>query len=160
MSTRRGRGSKSGQRIEASRLCRDLKAEGFEVACVEVEASSQNADVPRCNDEPVQPGCRSKSRITLLLSRSPGVLPPEAVARRHTARVPHKAVCMRGDDGRKRFMAQQYPPVDDGVRQCLNRSLETLMPLDRGVPGSRSGCITHDGRIALDEGWIEGGTRR
>ncbi|MET9662585.1 hypothetical protein, partial [Streptomyces sp. NPDC006510] len=113
MLSERGRGSLSRQRTAAALRSAELRAAGFPVVRVKIEAAPWNEDIPRTADEAaaLSPDCHFEHHVKLLLSGEPQLAVARAVAERHGARLSRNARRTTGPGRHERFVTQRCHAV-------------------------------------------------
>lgn len=158
MLTERGRGSLSGRRAAARVRSDGLRAAGFTVVRVKIEAAPRNEDVPRTAAEAaaLDPGCHFEHHIKLLLDGDAEVAAARSVAVRHGAHLSRNA--RRAIDGgrHERFVTQRCHAVGrGGARAGLDTLLAALGAAGLQVLEYEEEFVVHDDHPAVDAGWIE-----
>ncbi|ROQ60106.1 hypothetical protein EDD93_7526 [Streptomyces sp. 840.1] len=158
MLTERGRGSLSGRRASAQVRSDALRAAGFTVVRVKIEAAPWNEDVPRTAGEAValDPLCHFEHHIKLLLGGEAEVTAARSVAVRHGAHLSRNARRAVGGGRHERFVTQRCHAVGRaGARAKLDALLAALGAAGLQVLECEEEFVVHDDRPALDAGWIE-----
>ncbi|MGW3247515.1 hypothetical protein [Streptomyces sp. NPDC001070] len=163
MLTLRGRGDLPGRRTAAERWSGRLRAEGFDVVRVKIEAAPWNAEVPRSAGEALDlpPGCYFEHHVKLVIADRARLDEVRAIAGQHAAHVSRNALRDLGDRGHERFVTQRCRGVGrPEARLRLDRLLAALA--EAGLPAVEveEEFVVHDDRPALDDGWIDEGRAR
>jgi hypothetical protein len=167
MLTVRCRGTLSAQRAAASVWAGRLRAEGFEVVRVKIEATPWNGDVPRTAAEAraLPPGCYFEHHVKLALADDTEVATVRTLAEHHCAHVSRNARRESGRvDGRQggrptggheRFVTQRCRDVGrPEARRRLDALLDALVTAGFRAVEVEEEFVVHDDRPALDAGWI------
>ncbi|MFB6818542.1 hypothetical protein ACFCV8_28770 [Streptomyces sp. NPDC056347] len=158
MLTERGRGTLSGQRAAADRRAAELRAAGFPVVRVKIEAAPWNADVPGSAAEAaaLPPGLHFEHHVKLLLSGEPEADVARRVAERHGARLSRNARRLTGPRSHERFVTQRCHAVGrPGARAELDSLLDALHDAGLEVLEVEEEFVVHDDRPAVDAGWLD-----
>ncbi|MDK0523131.1 hypothetical protein [Streptomyces sp. ML-6] len=158
MLTERGRGSLSGQRAAAELRAQALRAAGFPVIRVKIEAAPWNEDVPRTADEAaaLSPDCHFEHHVKLLLSGGSDLLAARAAAERHGAHLSRNARRTDGPGRHERFVTQRCRAVGrPGARARLDALLRALDDAGLEVLETEEEFVVHDDHPAVDAGWID-----
>ncbi|GAA3840354.1 hypothetical protein ACFS5L_40655 [Streptomyces phyllanthi] len=158
MVTLRGHGVLAAQRETARVWVERLRAEGFGVTRVKIEASPWNADVPRTAVEAqaLSPGCYFEHHVKLVLAGEDEVATVRALAGRHTAHVSRNARRDLGERGHERFVTQRCRGVGrPEARRRLDALLTAFAAADFKAVEVEEEFVVHDDRPALDRGWID-----
>jgi hypothetical protein len=146
-----------------------LRAEGFGVARVKIEATPWNEDVPRTAAEAraLPPGCHFEHHVKLALADDAEVATVRALAERHSAHVSRNArrelggrggADGGGARGHERFVTQRCRDVGrPEARRRLDALLDTLSAAGFKAVEVEEEFVVHDDRPALDNGWIDEG---
>lgn len=115
MLTETGRGTLTERRAAALLRSAELRAAGFPVIRVKIEASPWNADTPQTADEAasLSPACNFEHHIKLLLPGEPEVATARAVAERHSAHLSRNARRAARRGRHERFVTQRCRTVRD-----------------------------------------------
>ncbi|MFD8823943.1 hypothetical protein ACFV1C_16475 [Streptomyces sp. NPDC059605] len=158
MLTERGRGSLSGQRAAAGLRAQALRAAGFPVVRVKIEAAPWNEDVPRTAGEAaaLSPDCHFEHHVKLLLSGGADLLAARAAAERHGAHLSRNARRTDGRGRHERFVTQRCRAVGrSGARARLDALLRALDDAGLEVLETEEEFVVHDDHPAVDAGWID-----
>ncbi|NRQ36248.1 hypothetical protein HII36_31085 [Nonomuraea sp. NN258] len=158
MLTLAGRGTLTEQRATADGTARRLRAAGFEVARVKIEAAPWNADVPgTARAAAALPGCYFEHHAKVLVTGGPPALARLAeLAVPHAAHVSRNARRHRDDGAHERFVTQRCRGF--GLPEARGRFDALLAGLAGGgfaVLESEQEFVVHDDNPAIDDGWIE-----
>lgn len=158
MLTVRGHGLLPAQREAALTWTERLRAEGFGVARVKIEAAPGNEDVPRTASEArrLPPGCHFEHHVKLALPDGAGTAAVRALAERHTAHVSRNARRDLGGGGHERFVTQRCRGVGRAeARRRLEALLDALATAGFEAVEVEEEFVVHDDHPALDDGWID-----
>ncbi|MFC9756444.1 hypothetical protein [Streptomyces sp. NPDC056921] len=158
MLTERGRGSLSGQRAAAGLRSAELRAAGFAVIRVKIEAAPWNEDIPRTADEAaaLSPDCHFEHHVKLLLTGEPQIVVARAVAGRHGARLSRNARRTTGPGRHERFVTQRCHAVGrPEARAELDALLGGLAAAGLEVLEVEEEFVVHDDHPAVDAGWLD-----
>lgn len=158
MLTERGRGSLTGLRAAAGLRSAALRAAGFSVVRVKIEAAPWNAGVPRTPAEAaVLPSvCHFEHHVKLLLHGEPEVALARDIAVRHDAHLSRNARRTTGRGRHERFVTQRCRGVGrPGARARLDALLAALGAAGLDVLECEEEFVVYDDRPAVDAGWIE-----
>ncbi|MBO2462147.1 hypothetical protein [Actinomadura violacea] len=156
MLTLRTRGTFADALGDAVRTTADLRADGFEVARVKVEAAPWNAGVPADDADALGPGYYFEHHLKLLLDPGFDAAALAGAARPHTAHLSRNARRVRADGRQERFVTQRCRCV--GARTAARR-LDALAGELRArgheIVSVEREFVVHDADESLDDGWIE-----
>ncbi|MFE3148113.1 MULTISPECIES: hypothetical protein [unclassified Streptomyces] len=158
MLTERGRGSLSGQRAAAGLRSAELRAAGFPVVRVKIEAAPWNEDIPGTADEAatLSPDCHFEHHVKLLLTGEPQLAVARAVAERHGARLSRNARRTTGPGSHERFVTQRcYAVGRPQARAELDALLDGLAAAGLEVLETEEEFVVHDDHPAVDAGWLD-----
>jgi hypothetical protein len=161
MLTVRGRGVLQAQREAALTWIERLRAEGFGVARVKIEAAPWNEDVPATAAEAqaLPPGFYFEHHVKLALTDESDVAAVRALAQRHAAHVSRNARRDLGGRGHERFVTQRCRGVGRcEARRHLHALLDALATAGFRAVEVEEEFVVHDDFPALDSGWIDGKT--
>ena len=153
MVTRYGSGTLSDQLAEADRIKRELESARFDVCRVKVEASIDNADVPRTKDE-ARRVMYFEHHIKLLLPKDfdPANLTP--ISKPHGARLSQNARRVRDDGLIERFLTQRcYGCGRDEAHERLDRLVKAIPPEYRILEVEEE-YVVHDRDDRIDSDWM------
>ncbi|GAA4216631.1 hypothetical protein [Actinocatenispora rupis] len=157
MLTAHGRGVLADRVAAAREMVASLRADGFAVTRLKVEAAPGNADVPRtaADAAALPPGCYFEHHVKLALAdtdvpRVRALAEPYAA---HVSRNPRRA----RDDGRhERFVTQRCRGVGrPEARRRLDALLAALSGAGFGVVEVEEEFVVFDDNPELDAGWID-----
>ncbi|MBD2900607.1 hypothetical protein amrb99_96120 [Actinomadura sp. RB99] len=156
MLTLRTRGTLDDALADAARTAADLRADGFEVARVKVEAAPWNAGVPADDADALGPAYYFEHHLKLLLEPGFDAGALAGAARPHAAHLSRNARRVRADGREERFVTQRCRCV--GSRTAARR-LDALAGALRArgheIVSVEREFVVHDGDASLDDGWIE-----
>ncbi|MGW3741616.1 hypothetical protein ACWD62_13535 [Streptomyces sp. NPDC005146] len=158
MLTEHGRGTLAEQRAAARLRSAELRAAGFSVVRVKIEAAPWNEDIPRTADEAAElsPVCHFEHHIKLLLSGEPEVASARAVAERHSAYLSRNARRAARHGRHERFVTQRCRAVGrPEARARLDALLGALASAGLEVVEVEEEFVVHDDHPAVDAGWID-----
>ncbi|MFE7794650.1 hypothetical protein [Streptomyces sp. NPDC057460] len=158
MLTEQGRGTLAEQRAAARLRSAELRAAGFSVVRVKIEAAPWNEDIPRTADEAAElsPVCHFEHHIKLLLSGEPEVASARAVAERHSAHLSRNARRAARHGRHERFVTQRCRAVGrPEARARLDALLGALAAAGLEVTEIEEEFVVHDDHPAVDAGWID-----
>ncbi|MFG2628118.1 hypothetical protein [Streptomyces sp. NPDC048473] len=158
MLTEQGRGSLTGRRFAARLRSAELRAAGFPVIRVKIEAAPWNEDIPRTADEAaaLSPVCHFEHHIKLLLSGEPEFAVARAVAERHSAHLSRNARRAVREGRHERFVTQRCRAVGrPEARARLDALLGALGAAGLEVLEAEEEFVVHDDHPAVDAGWID-----
>ncbi|MCX5309804.1 hypothetical protein [Streptomyces sp. NBC_00154] len=158
MLTEQGRGTLAEQRAAARLRSAELRAAGFSVVRVKIEAAPWNEDIPRTTDEAAElsPVCHFEHHIKLLLSGEPEVASARAVAQRHSAHLSRNARRAARHGRHERFVTQRCRAVGrPEARARLDALLGALAAAGLEVAEVEEEFVVHDDHPAVDAGWID-----
>lgn len=109
MLTEQGRGTLAEQRATARLRSAELRAAGFSLVRVKIEAAPWNEDIPRTADEAAELSsvCHFEHHVKLLLSDEPEVSAARDVAERHSAHLSRNARRTARHGRHERFVTQR-----------------------------------------------------
>lgn len=157
MLTRHGKGGLTNQLKIASESSKSLKAAGFSVARIKIEAAPWNQDVPQSNVEAANhPGDRYfEHHIKLLLEPSANIVTLRELAEQHSSHLSRNVLRIRNDDYRERFVTQRCLAVGRvEARQQLQNLLNAIAPLGYLVIEVEEEFVVYDSNLKIDAGWI------
>ncbi|WP_406514964.1 hypothetical protein OH809_07960 [Streptomyces sp. NBC_00873] len=143
MLTETGRGALTERRAAALLRSAELRAAGFPVIRVKIEASPRNADILQTADEAaaLSPVCHFEHHIKLLLPGEPEVAMARAVAERHSAHLSRNARRAAREGRHERFVTQRCRTVGrPEARARLDALLGALTAATGGWTATRTGC--------------------
>ncbi|MFE7329102.1 hypothetical protein ACFU8W_29805 [Streptomyces sp. NPDC057565] len=158
MLTETGRGTLTERRAAALLRSAELRAAGFPVIRVKIEASPWNADIPQTADEAaaLSPACYFEHHVKLLLPGEPEVATARAVAERHSAHLSRNARRAARRGRHERFVTQRCRGVGrPEARARLDALLGALTAAGLDVAEVEEEFVVHDDHPAADAGWIE-----
>lgn len=158
MLTERGRGSLSRQRAAAGLRSAELRAAGFRVVRVKIEAAPWNEDIPGTADEAaaLSPDCHFEHHVKLLLTGEPQLAAARAVAERHGARLSRNARRTTGPGSHERFVTRRcYAMGRPEARAGLDALLGGLAAAGLEVLEVEEEFVVHDDHPAVDAGWLD-----
>ncbi|MES9510087.1 hypothetical protein ABWJ92_27330 [Streptomyces sp. NPDC000609] len=158
MLTERGRGSLSRQRAAAELRADALRAAGFPVVRVKIEAAPWNEEIPRTAEEAaaLPPGCHFEHHVKLLLSGASELAAARAAAERHSAHLSRNARRTDGRGSHERFVTQRCRAIGrPGARARLDALLRALDDAGLEVLETEEEFVVHHDHPALDAGWID-----
>ncbi|MET8330358.1 hypothetical protein [Streptomyces sp. NPDC005181] len=158
MLTEQGRGTLIEQRAAARLRSAELRAAGFSVVRVKIEAAPWNEDIPRTADEAAElsPVCHFEHHVKLLLSGEPEVASARAVAERHSAHLSRNARRAVRHGRHERFVTQRCRAVGrPEARARLEALLGALAAAGLEVAEVEEEFVVHDDHPAVDAGWID-----
>ncbi|MET7630622.1 MULTISPECIES: hypothetical protein [unclassified Streptomyces] len=163
MLTERGRGTLAEQRAAARLRSAELRAAGFSVVRVKIEAAPWNEDIPRTADEAAELSsvCHFEHHIKLLLSGEPEVAAARDVAELHSAHLSRNARRAARRGRHERFVTQRCRGVGrPEARARLDDLLGALAAAGLEVAEVEEEFVVHDDHPAVDAGWIDERTER
>ncbi|MEV0492012.1 hypothetical protein [Streptomyces atratus] len=158
MLTETGRGTLTERRAAAVLRSAELRAAGFPVIRVKIEAAPWNADIPQTADEAAALSrvCHFEHHIKLLLPGEPKVATARAVAERHSAHLSRNARRATREGRHERFVTQRCRAVGrPEARARLKALLGALATAGLEVAEVEEEFVVHDDHPAADAGWIE-----
>lgn len=157
MLTLRGTGGLSARLTEAEAFVERLRAAGFPVVRVKIEAAPWNADVPQSDAEAArQPAERHFEQHLKLHLKSPAELATAvAVAERFGGHVSRNALRPTGQGSEERFVTRRFHGVGRPVAQAGLRALTAaLREAGLVVADSEEEYVVYDSNAAVDRGWL------
>ncbi|MET7788205.1 hypothetical protein ABZS93_16570 [Streptomyces sp900116325] len=158
MLTEQGRGTLAEQRAAARLRSAELRAAGFSVVRVKIEAAPWNEDIPRTADEAdgLSPVCHFEHHIKLLLSGEQEVASARDVAERHSAHLSRNARRAARNGRHERFVTQRCRGVGrPEARGRLDGLLGALAAAGLEMAEVEEEFVVHDDHPAVDAGWID-----
>ncbi|MET7855757.1 hypothetical protein ABZS81_00725 [Streptomyces sp. NPDC005318] len=158
MLTERGRGTLAEQRAVARLRAAELRAAGFSVVRVKIEAAPWNEEIPRTAVEAaaLSPVCHFEHHVKLLLSGEAEVAMARAVAERHSAHLSRNARRAALQGRHERFVTQRCRGVGrTQARVRLDALLGALAAAGLEVTETEEEFVVHDDHPAVDAGWID-----
>ncbi|GAA1574221.1 hypothetical protein GCM10009678_66160 [Actinomadura kijaniata] len=157
MLTLRTGGTLADARADAERAAADLRAAGFTVTRLKIEASPRTEGVPVTDADALGPGFYFEHHIKLLLPGDADTAALAAVAARHSAHLSRNARRVRADGRQERFVTQRCREVG---MQTAGRRMKALLNALRRHGGLEVGTVERefvvfDDAPALDDGWID-----
>ena len=158
MLTYHGSGTLPAQLALARRQAGELRAGGFDVVRVKVEAAPWNEDVPRSATEAsaLMPGCYFEHHVKLALADDREVDAVRRIGTGHAGHVSRNA--RRGLDGgrHERFLTQRCRLVGrPEARRRLEALLGALAGAGHQVIEVEEEFVVHDDNPGLDHGWAD-----
>jgi hypothetical protein len=157
MLTRHGHGPLSGELGRAAELALALRADGFDVTRVKIEAAPWNRGVPQSDDEAAgdPPERYFEHHVKILLPPTADLAAIVALARRHGAHVSHNALRHRDDGQQERFVTQRVHNLGaPAARANLDALLAALRAAQHEILDVEEEYVVHDSNLSLDAGWI------
>lgn len=157
MLTAYGRGTLDTRRAAAGAMVAELRAAGFAVARVKIEAAPSNADVPAtaADAAALPPGCYFEHHVKLVLDDA-DVPRVRALADPHAAHVSRNPRRRLDGTRHERFVTQRCRGVG---RADARRRLDTLLAAlaYAGFPAreTEEEFVVCDDNPGLDAGWID-----
>lgn len=150
------RGEFETARAEAARVAGALRADGFAVARVKIEAAPWNAGVPGTDDEALGPAYYFEHHVKLNLGPGADLDALAGTVRPYSAHLSRNARRVRTDGREERFVTQRCRGVGArtaGVR--LNALTGALREAGHEIAEVEREFVVFDGDESLDDGWIE-----
>lgn len=158
MLTARGSGALTDVMAAADATMSELRAGGFTVARVKIEAAPWTTGVPRSDEEAVALGAARyfEHHVKVLLPAGTDAAALAATATPHSAHLSRNTRRVRDDGRQERFVTQRCRRV--GLRTA-GRRLDALVTAVRAA-GYEVGAVERefvvvDSDESLDEGWID-----
>ncbi len=158
MLTRRGCGLLSGELLVARKLDQRLKASGFTVARVKIEAACTNQDVPQTDSDAANhPYSRYfEHHVKLVLHVQADVMALIELAQKHSAHVSRNALRQLIDGRHERFVTQRCRAIGrEGARGKLEALLDALAAHGYQTADVEEEFVVFDSNADIDAGWIE-----
>jgi hypothetical protein len=156
MLTHHGPGTLPAQLVLARLRAGELRADGFDVVRVKVEAGPCNQGVPQSSVQAaaLMPGCYFEHHVKLLLADDTEADAVRRIGARHAGHVSRNA--RRGLHGgqHERFLTQRCPLAGHReARQRLQALLAALARAGHQVLEAEEEFVVHDDNPGLDRGW-------
>ncbi|WP_431895115.1 HEAT repeat domain-containing protein [Nonomuraea sp. bgisy101] len=152
MLTLAGRGTLSEQRSAAADCAARLRAEGFTVVRVKIEAAPWNADVPQ--EDVVTPGRYFEHHVKVVVRDD--LIGLAELAQAHAAHVSRNARRRHGDGVHERFVTQRCRDVGlPAARRRFDALLKALESAGFAVLEAEQEFVVDDDNPGIDHGWIE-----
>lgn len=156
MLSRRGSGVLSAELAAAEDLSRQLRADGFEVARVKIEASPANDDIPLTDSAAQDLRPRYfEHHVKLLLEKTTDLAELAQLAERHSAHLSRNTMHVRTDGGEERFVTQRCSMVGRlAAHKALVELVFDLKQANYRMLGIEAEFVVYDSNLAVDDGWI------
>jgi hypothetical protein len=156
MLTLHTRGTLDDALADAARTTADLRADGFEVARVKVEAAPWNAGVPARDADALGPVYYFEHHVKLLLEPGFDAGTLAGAARPHAAHLSRNARRVRPDGRQERFVTQRCRCVGSRTAgRRLDALVRELRARGHEIVSVEREFVVHDADESLDDGWIE-----
>ncbi|HEU5032390.1 MAG TPA: hypothetical protein VFV01_46250 [Spirillospora sp.] len=156
MLTLRTRGTLAGALAAAARTTARLRADGFDVARVKVEAAPWNAGVPADDADALGPAYYFEHHLKLLLERGFDAGALAGAARPHAAHLSRNARRVRADGLQERFVTQRCRCVGSRTAaRRLDALAGDLRARGHEIVAVEREFVVHDADESLDDGWID-----
>lgn len=158
MLTGSGSGTLPEQLALSARRAGELRAAGFDLVRVKIEAAPWNRDIPRSAEEAAKlpDGCYFEHHVKLLLDGDAGVEAVRALGLRHAAHVSRNARRVRASGRHERFLTQRCRLTGHPeARRRLHALLADLEEAGHQVLETEEEFVVHDDNLSLDRGWAE-----
>jgi len=147
--------------INDSRAVADaMRAAGYDVTRIKVEAETDNRDVPQTDSHAAkrEPQQYFEHHVKLLLPGAADMGPIIATVKPHDAHVSRNALRARDDGRQERFVTQRCYCVGKATaRGKLDALLAALHDQNLKIIDVEREYVVFDSNTALDAGWIEPG---
>lgn len=156
MFTLRRSGALAAVRDSVFEFAGDVRAAGFGVTRVKIEATPWTEGVPRTDAEGFALGERFyfEHHVKLLLGPGANTAALVAVAEAHAAHVSANARRVRADGRAERFVTQRCRLVGDGTAAGQLDALVSALA-DYEIVSAEREFVVHDSDESLDAGWID-----
>jgi hypothetical protein len=156
MLTRGGRGTIDVERDIAEASVRDLRADGFDVVRVKIEAAPSNEDVPKTDAEAsdLPESKYFEHHVKVLLADEDAVAGLTSLAVPHGGHVSRNARRVRPDGRQERFVTQRlYRVGRETAKQHLDSLLNALNSYE--VLEIEEEFVVYDDNVTVDAGWFK-----
>lgn len=157
MVTAYGRGTLGTRRVAAARMAAELRAAGFTVTRIKIEAAPTNADVPvtAADAAALPPDCYFEHHVKLVLDDA-DVPRVRALAGPHAAHVSRNPRRRLGGTRHERFVTQRCRGVGRAdARRRLDALLDALACAGLPAREIEEEFVVCDDNPGLDAGWID-----
>jgi hypothetical protein len=158
MLTYRGRGTLTEQRAGAAAWTERLRADGFTVARVKIEAAPWNAEVPQTSAEAAHlpAGHHFEHHVKVLLTDAAQPAAVRTLGERHAAHLSRNARRVLAEGRQERFLTQRCHGVGRSeARRRLEALLTALADAGHPVVDVEEEFVVYDDNPSVDAGWLD-----
>ena len=158
MLTYRGRGTLTDQKASSGLWTERLRADGFTVTRVKIEAAPWNAGVPQTPGEAARLPAdhHFEHHVKVLLTDPAQVAAIRSVGERHAAHLSRNARRVLAEGRQERFLTQRCHGVGrPEARGRLDALLAALAEAGHAVVSVEEEFVVHDDNPSVDAGWLD-----